>query len=351
MKEIKSVLILGGGLAGCTLAVQLIKRGIHVTLISDSHKTSATRVAAGVFNPVVLKRLTLTGQASLALKKAHEFYAGFQQETGAPFHFRYPMIRIFDTAGESNDFLRLTHNPGFSEHIGEYNEPLPSIIHAPFGCGIVRTAGRLDTQLYLDTCYQYINRHGNVTDENFSEKNISETSSGPAYNGKTYDAIVFTQGFWVHESEMWSMLRFKSVSGEVLDVKIPGLPENATWHVGVYATPLGSGVFRVGATYLHENTEGVPTTAGKKEMLDKLSEHIHAPVQIIQHLAGVRPAAHDRNPYLGQHPVAKSVYVMNGLGSRGVLLAPLCAEMLCNNMLKNEDLPREWSLLRLIRKS
>ncbi|MFI5205110.1 MAG: FAD-dependent oxidoreductase, partial [Flavobacteriales bacterium] len=120
MKEIKNVLILGGGLAGSTLAVTLIKSGLQVTVISNSLKPSATRVAAGVFNPVVLKRMTLTGQSSEALKKAHAFYSGFQEETRQQFHFRYPMIRIFDTAGECNDFLRLTASPGFSEHMSEY---------------------------------------------------------------------------------------------------------------------------------------------------------------------------------------------------------------------------------------
>ena len=50
----KSILIIGGGLAGITLAHHLLKRKQLVTLIDDG-KNVSTRVAAGLVNPLVLR--------------------------------------------------------------------------------------------------------------------------------------------------------------------------------------------------------------------------------------------------------------------------------------------------------
>ncbi|MFL2623860.1 MAG: FAD-dependent oxidoreductase [Flavobacteriaceae bacterium] len=48
----------------------------------------------------------------------------------------------------------------------------------------------------------------------------------------------------------------------------------------------------------------------------------------MQQRAGIRPTVIDRRPLVGQHRVHKNLYILNGLGSRGVLVAPTVAKNL-----------------------
>ena len=42
----------------------------------------------------------------------------------------------------------------------------------------------------------------------------------------------------------------------------------------------------------------------------------------------IRPASYDRHPLIGQHDSIKNVFCLNGLGSKGTLMAPRLAEIL-----------------------
>jgi glycine/D-amino acid oxidase-like deaminating enzyme len=49
-----------------------------------------------------------------------------------------------------------------------------------------------------------------------------------------------------------------------------------------------------------------------------------------QHRAAVRPASYDRHPLIGRHRWVSNAYTLNGLGSKGSLMAPLLAEQVCD---------------------
>ena len=54
----------------------------------------------------------------------------------------------------------------------------------------------------------------------------------------------------------------------------------------------------------------------------------------------------DRRPLVGQHPNHKNMYVLNGLGTRGVLVAPSMAKALYNSIEKNTSLSKEIDINR-----
>ena len=49
---------MGQGLAGTILHFQLLERGKRVLVIDNNHEKSASVVAAGMYNPIVFKRVT-----------------------------------------------------------------------------------------------------------------------------------------------------------------------------------------------------------------------------------------------------------------------------------------------------
>ena len=56
MKKV-DILIVGQGLAGSLLAWSLIQRGQTVCVVDDKHPNAASRVAAGLINPITGRRL------------------------------------------------------------------------------------------------------------------------------------------------------------------------------------------------------------------------------------------------------------------------------------------------------
>ncbi|HPH83217.1 MAG TPA: FAD-dependent oxidoreductase, partial [Flavobacteriales bacterium] len=64
-------LIIGQGIAGTTLALELISRGSEVLVIDVFDEHNSSRVAAGLFNALVFKRITLGWRAKESLKEAH----------------------------------------------------------------------------------------------------------------------------------------------------------------------------------------------------------------------------------------------------------------------------------------
>ena len=91
---------------------------------------------------------------------------------------------------------------------------------------------------------------------------------------------------------------------------------------------LGNHLFKVGATYNWKDKTDLPTEEGKQELIDRIKEIINCDFEIVEHFAGVRPTVKDRRPLIGTHPEYKSLHILNGLGTRGVMLVPHMAKAL-----------------------
>ena len=70
---------------------------------------------------------------------------------------------------------------------------------------------------------------------------------------------------------------------------------------------------------------------------------------MVQHEAGVRPSSNDRRPILGAHPQQKNIYIFNGLGAKGVMLAPYFAQQLGANITAGKAIDKEASVERYYR--
>ena len=70
----------------------------------------------------------------------------------------------------------------------------------------------------------------------------------------------------------------------------------------------------------------MPTEEGKQELIDRIKEILNCDFEIVEHFAGVRPTVRDRRPLLGVHPKEPNLFILNGLGTRGVMLAPTLAK-------------------------
>jgi glycine oxidase len=113
-----------------------------------------------------------------------------------------------------------------------------------------------------------------------------------------------------------------------------------------FLIPYAPKKFIIGSTYNWQDTTWEATPAGKAELLTKVNDLVETPFAIIEHTAGVRPTTHDRRPTLGTHYMHKNMFVFNGLGTKGVLLAPYLANHLAQYMHNETHLMPEVNVSR-----
>jgi glycine/D-amino acid oxidase-like deaminating enzyme len=62
--------------------------------------------------------------------------------------------------------------------------------------------------------------------------------------------------------------------------------------------------------------------------------------------SSVRPVMMDMNPILGVHPKFSNIYVVNGMGSKGSLIAPTLADIMFSYLSKGETIPPAYNVQR-----
>jgi len=103
-------------------------------------------------------------------------------------------------------------------------------------------------------------------------------------------------------------------------------------------------------TYKWKDKKNVPTETAKNELVEKLNDLIRCDYELVDHLAGIRPTVTDRRPLVGRHPKHQNLYVLNGFGSRGVMIGPWASQQLYRFIEEGEALEREMDINRFIKK-
>jgi glycine/D-amino acid oxidase-like deaminating enzyme len=163
----------------------------------------------------------------------------------------------------------------------------------------------------------------------------------------TFNKLIFCEGFYGRNNPYFSWLPFNPVKGEVLRVKFKeDISLKEMVNQGVFVIPLPNGRARVGATYSWHDLDWIPTEKGRADLLEKYNKLMLADIEVEEQLAGVRPATKDRRPIVGLHPVHTNLGVFNGLGSKGVSLAPYFAEQFVDFLVNKKELDPEVNINR-----
>ena len=109
---------------------------------------------------------------------------------------------------------------------------------------------------------------------------------------------------------------------------------------------VGNNIYKVGATYNWKDKTDTPTEEAKEELLKKLQSLLDHPFELIGHQAGVRPTTKDRRPIIGTHPKHQNLHVFNGLGTKGVMIAPYFVDQFCDFLEGKSQLDKEVDLNR-----
>ena len=158
--------------------------------------------------------------------------------------------------------------------------------------------------------------------------------------------VVFCEGFGMRGNPFFNYLPLQGTKGELLTINAPELREDRIVKSGVFFIPLGHDRYRVGATYAWNDYTQEPTSAAREQLLGQLRKFVRCDFEVEGQVAGIRPTVPDRRPLLGRHPERPQLFALNGLGSRGVLIAPYAASRLVAHMEGGQPLPPEMDIAR-----
>lgn len=341
-------LITGQGLAGSVLALSLLQRGRRVMVIDEPQLSSCSTIAAGIYNPFTYKRMVNAWEADTVTPFAHQFYATAEEFTGARFHRRLDTWKILADANERELWekaCRERKSRFISDQILE--DPLPGIVHAPYGIGIVSDCGVVDAAAFLTAVRHKLLEHQALRQEVFHYDQLELYPDHVVYAGEIRAAMHIQCGGSYRPDPRWEQIfAMIPVKGQILNLHIPDLHFEQVLSRGVYLLPIGNQRFVCGATYELEQNNETTTSAACDELLEKVNKFIRVPFTVEKQLAGIRPGVRDRRPILGRHPEHPALAIFNGMGSKGAILSPWLASCLIDHLKNGKPLHPEVNITR-----
>ena len=325
-------LIIGSGLAGIAFAETALHHNKSI-LVMDNHSQNASQVAGGLYNPVILKRFSEVWQAQEQLLLLDQFYSTISKKLNIEIDFKIPILRKFFSIEEQNNWFSASDKINLAPFLSlNLISKTYEGIEAPYGYGEVLQTGYVNTAILLANYQRYLLDNHLFLNEAFDYDALICFDGFIQYKHIEAKHIIFAEGFGMHANPLFNHLPLDGTKGELLIIKAPGLQLDVIVNTSVFILPLGDDLFKVGATYNWKDKTNVPTDEGKLELVTRVKEILNCEFEIIKHFAGVRPTVRDRKPLIGTHANYSCSHILNGLGTRGVMLAPAMAKALFENI-------------------
>jgi glycine oxidase len=343
-------LIIGSGLAGISFAEVALRNDKSIVVL-DNNSQNSSKIAGGLYNPVILKRFSEVWKAQEQLILMNEFYSFLQNKLQCKVDFKRPILRKFFSVEEQNNWFAASDKIALTPFLSTKLISKKYVgIDSPYGYGEVLQTGYVDTALLLNKYRQYLNENNLFQEESFDYDTLQIVSDGIQYKNIKAKHIIFAEGYGMHTNPYFKHLPLDGTKGELFIIKAPELDLDVIVNTSVFILPLGNDLFKVGATYNWKDKTDLPTEEGKTELMERIKEIITCDFEIIDHFAGVRPTVKDRRPLVGTHQNHKTIHILNGLGTRGVMLGPAMAKALFENIELKIPLDKEINIDRFLPK-
>lgn len=278
--------VIGFGLAGACVSLQLQRAGLSVRVVDDGNEGS-THVAAGLVNPVAGRNF----EPSWEVREAWEVARPFYEDLGTELFHSVPILRLWRDEKDRQKFER---KRGILKHwIDEVSDE-----------GVLwKEGGWLDCREFLKVARQEFLRLG-----------------GEWFEESIGGVQIWCAGAAGLMREDFEGVSHRSAKGEILTVRIPGWKEDRILNRNGWIIPVGEDLYRVGATYDWDHLTSGPTRDGREKVEQLLKTFTNRDYEVVDHVAGIRPII-DRSKPVVRFQEGKG-WMVNGLGSKGVIYAP-----------------------------
>ena len=345
MKQVDYIIV-GLGIAGLCFAERLLQQGKTFVLIADG-KHGATAASGGVLNPTVLKRFTLAWNAPEFFQEAHPFYSTIGERLQTTIIDPIPISRIFNAVEEQNNWMVASDKRELERYLGpitRHNDN-PNL-RAPLGMGAVTGGAIMNPRLLLKSYSDYLRDASVLREEAFDHHRLQFSESALHYKDIVCEQIVFAEGAEVRNNPFFTLdlaavnkQVFVANKGQYTIFRAPALRLKSVVKGPMMLIPLGDDCYKIGATYNRDVYTNNPTKEDSEALETKLKKMIRCEFEVLDQVAGVRPTVKDRKPLLGAFDTHPNLYFLNGLGTRGLSMAPLLSKWLYEAVEKGKPLP------------
>lgn len=344
MPDRDQVVVIGGGIIGCSIAYELARRGAPVVVFdARAIGAGATQASAGVLAPYIEtpQRGPLLDFAARGLAAYERFVADVVQDSGMPVEYR-----ISGTLEVSVD---AASRAGAHAH-GEWLDAAaalqlePALAASVHGAVLIPEHGYVAAPQLLEALSWAALKHGAQIEANRRIVSIEprrEALAVRSEDGATWTAarIVLAVGSWASRAgiDEPAARAVRPVRGQLLRLGWPSAPpRHVIWGPSCYAVPWNDGTVLVGATVEDVGYDERTTVAGVRDLLDAVTELLPAAwgARFLDARAGLRPATSDGLPIIGPSAAMPGVVYATGHYRNGILLAPLTAVLLADLILE-----------------
>ena len=342
-------IIVGQGLCGTLLSLQLLSAAAEVVVIDEPLPFSAGKVASGLINPVTGMRVVKSWMIDDLLPVAAETYAALEKELQVTLMSHHSILEFHPTAEARDTFSERV--PQYPEHLrSEIDEaPWRELFHFHYGIGEVKTSLIVHVKLLQEKWREHLKVLGALIEEKLDWAECSIHPDKAVYKDIEARKIIFCDGSAGLDNPYFSRLPFALNKGQVLLADIPGLPRQHIYRHGLKIAPWENDLFWVGSSFEWTYDNADPTTAFRTRTEQQLKNWLKLPFTITDHLASVRPATVGQKPFAGFHPLHPAIGIFNGMGAKGCSLAPYFARSLAQHILHGTALHPEADIARFIK--
>jgi glycine/D-amino acid oxidase-like deaminating enzyme len=326
------VLIIGQGLSGTFLTRELERRGVSFLVIDEAKPFTASRVAAGLINPVTGKRLVKTWLIDELLPFAQQAYRSAEEALSIKCLTTTSVVDFFPGPEAREAFgNRYAQDSTYLERPEDETAWNASFLY-DFGYGLIRPCYLADVQTLLTATRTRLKERDCLLEERWEPADLRMDTTGIAYRDIRADRIVLCDGVEAAGLPWFSLLPFAPNKGEVLIVDIPEMTGLTVFKKDLSLIPLPGGLWWVGSSYEWDFRDALPSEAFRARTEARLKAWLKMSYKVIDHFAAIRPATLERQPFVGFHPVYPRIGLLNGMGMKGCSLAPYFAHQLAAHL-------------------
>ena len=340
-------LIIGQGLAGTVLADHLLKLQQKVSLINESRPNASSMVAAGIVNPITGRKMVKTWLADRLFPYLMDYYSALEKDLGASFFHQKKVYKPFLSTEEYNEWMGKSADSEYQNYVHsiESNNEKHSLLKSKHGGILLNFSGYVDIPSLIKTFREKLRKLDAYQEAIYDESDLLITEEGIEYQDIRAKKIIFCNGMQASTCKYFSGLPFRLVKGELIEIKTD-YDSDKIYNRGVFMLPKGDNLYRVGATYNNRDINNEISEEGRQILEEKLQELINIQYRLNNQFAGIRPASKDRRPLVGFHPQHPQLAIFNGLGAKGVSLAPYFAKQFANALVNNGGIDKEVNIER-----